>query len=58
MLTPTLLGSVFSSFLLFNAARFTLGWLLWPVKFLDYFAGRSQKAYMAATSFYFLGRKK
>ena len=55
--TPTLMASMFSNFYLFNAVRFALGWLLWPVKFLDYLACRSDKAYMAPANFYFFGRK-
>jgi uncharacterized protein YbaR (Trm112 family) len=56
--TPTLLASVFSNFYLFNATRFFLGWLFWPLKWLDYVACRSSRAYMAAAACYFLGRKK
>jgi SAM-dependent methyltransferase len=55
---PTALGSVFSNFALYNAVRFALGWLMWPLKFLDFFAARSSRAYMAAPAFYFLGRKR
>lgn len=55
---PTLLGSVFSNFYLFNAVRFSLGWLMWPLKFLDVVAARSKKAYMTAPNFYFWGRKR
>jgi len=57
-ITPTLVASVFSNFVLFNATRFVLGWLLWPVKFVDCIASRSDKAYMAAANFYFLGKKR
>jgi len=55
---PTLMGSLFSNFYLFNATRFALGWLLWPMKFLDLIASRSEKNYMTAANFYFFGRKK
>jgi SAM-dependent methyltransferase len=57
-ITPTLLASIFSDFYCFNATRFVLGWTLWPFKFLDAIASRSNKAHMAAANFYFLGRKK
>ena len=57
-IVPTLLASVFSNFYLFNAIRFALGWALWPLKFLDYFASGSTNEHMAAANFYFLGRKK
>ena len=55
---PTLLASVFSNFYLFNAVRCALGWLLWPLKFLDHIAWRSAKAHMAAAGSFYLGRKK
>lgn len=57
-ITPTLLGSAFSNFYLYNAIRFALGWLMWPLKFLDLLAWRSKKAYMTAPNFYFWGRKR
>jgi len=57
-IVPTLTASLFSNFYLFNAVRFTLGWLLWPLKFLDLLAWRSKKSYMAASNFYFRGRKR
>jgi len=57
-LTPTLLASVFSNFCLFNAVRFTLGWLFWPLKFLDCIACRSGRAHMAAAGGFYLGRKR
>ena len=57
-ITPTLLGSVFSSFFLYNAVRFTLGWLLWPYKFLDVFAARSRNVDRTASNVYFIGRKR
>jgi SAM-dependent methyltransferase/uncharacterized protein YbaR (Trm112 family) len=57
-LMPTLAGSVFSNFFVFNAVRFGLGWLLWPVKFLDVLAARSRRAYISAPAFFFLGRKR
>ncbi len=57
-ITPTLLASIFSNFYCFNATRFVLGWMLWPFKFLDAIANRSDKAHMAAANFYFLGKKK
>ena len=57
-LAPTLAGSVFSNFFLFNTVRFTLGWLLWPLKYGDVFAARSRKAYMGASAFFFFGRKR
>ncbi|MCY3023226.1 MAG: class I SAM-dependent methyltransferase [Planctomycetota bacterium] len=57
-IVPTLKASVFSNFYLFNCVRCVAGWVLWPVKFLDYIACRSRKAHMAAAAFYFLGRKK
>ena len=57
-ITPTLIGSAFSSFVLYNAVRFTLGWLLWPYKFLDFFAARSRNVDRTASNVYFLGRKK
>ena len=53
-----LIGSAFSSFFLYNAVRFTLGWLLWPYKFLDFFAARSRHVDRTASNVYFLGRKK
>jgi len=57
-IVPTLTASLFSHFYLFNGIRFFLGWLLWPLKFLDLLAWRSKKAYMAASNFYFWGRKR
>ena len=42
-ITPTLLGSAFSNFYLFNAFRFALGWLMWPFKFLDIVAANSKR---------------
>jgi SAM-dependent methyltransferase len=57
-IVPTLLASMFSNFYLFNAIRFALGWMLWPLKFLDYFASGSKNEHMAAANFYFLGKKK
>ena len=56
-ITPTLLGSVFSSFVLYNAVRFAFGWLLWPFKFLDVVAARSRHADRTASNVFFLGRK-
>jgi hypothetical protein len=56
--TPTLYASVFSNFYLFNAVRFVLGWIMWPVKFLDYLAWRSAKVHMTAPNFYFFGQKR
>jgi len=55
---PTAIGSMFSSFVPYNATRFVLGWLYWPFKFLDFFAARSPRAGMAAPAFYFRGRRK
>ncbi|HEY3323705.1 MAG TPA: class I SAM-dependent methyltransferase [Planctomycetota bacterium] len=55
---PTQLASMFSNFYLFNIVRGVLGWLLWPVKFLDYLAWRSKRAYMAPANFFFWGRKR
>ena len=57
-IAPTLLASIFSNFYLFNAVRFALGWLLWPLKFLDYLAWRSTRSHMAAANFYFFGRRR
>jgi SAM-dependent methyltransferase len=57
-ITPTLLGSVFSSFFLYNAVRFVFGWLMWPFKFLDFLAARSRNADRTASNVYFLGRKR
>ncbi|HLX64953.1 MAG TPA: class I SAM-dependent methyltransferase [Planctomycetota bacterium] len=57
-IVPTLTASIFSNFYLFNAVRFALGWLLWPLKFLDCIASRSDKAYMASANFYFFGRRR
>jgi len=57
-ITPTMLGSAFSNFYLFNAVRFTLGWLMWPFKFVDIVAANSKKAYMTAPNFFFWGRKR
>lgn len=54
---PSLLGSVFSNFFLCNAIRFTLGWLLWPLKFGDVLAGRSARAQWVAANVYFHGVK-
>lgn len=55
---PTAMGSMFSSFVPYNATRFALGWLYWPFKFLDFFAARSTRAGMAAPAFYFWGKRK
>lgn len=57
-IVPTLTASIFSNFYLFNAVRFALGWMLWPIKFLDCIASRSDKAYMASANFYFFGRRR
>ena len=57
-ITPTLMGSLFSNFYLFNIVRCTLGWALWPVKFLDHLAWRSDKAYMVSANCYYFGRKR
>ena len=55
---PAWLAAPFSNYYLFNAVRNGLGWLLWPVKFLDHIAVRSPRAIGAAASFYYLGRRK
>jgi SAM-dependent methyltransferase len=55
---PTLAGSILPGFLLFNAARGCLGWILWPVKFLDHLARLSSRSEMVAPAFYFLGRRR
>lgn len=57
-IVPTLMGSVFSNFYLFNGTRFLLGWLMWPLKFLDWLAWRSAKGFMASPNFYFFGRRR
>jgi SAM-dependent methyltransferase len=54
---PTLAGSILPGWLLFNVARGCLGWLLWPLKFLDLGARLSSRSGMAAPAFYFLGRR-
>ncbi len=54
---PTQMGSAFSSFYVFNAVRTLLGWLMWPLKFLDLLAWRSTRAHMAPANFYFWGRR-
>jgi len=56
--TPTLVASLFSGFYLFNAVRCALGWLLWPVKWLDFIAHRSARAHVAAAACYFLGKRR
>lgn len=56
-IAPTLIGSAFSNFYLYNCVRFTLGWLLWPLKFLDYLAWRSKRSDRAPSNVYFIGRK-
>jgi len=55
---PTLVGSIFPGFYLFNAVRGCLGWILWPLKFLDYLACLSSRAGMAAAAYFFFGRRR
>ena len=57
-IVPTLIGSMFSSFFLYNAVRFALGWLLWPVKFLDCIAARSTHADRTAAGVYIIARRQ
>jgi LSD1 subclass zinc finger protein len=57
-LFPTMKASVFSNFFLFNAVRCLLGWLVWPLKFLDHIACLSPRAHMVAAAFHFFGKKR
>ena len=57
-LTPAVCASIFSNYYLFNALRFALGWLLWPMKFLDYFCAGNKTAQAASANVYYAGVRK
>jgi len=48
----------FNSNILYNLFQVFFGYLLYPIKFLDYFLARNKFAFMIACSVYFVGEKQ
>jgi hypothetical protein len=48
----------FNSNILYNLFQVSFGYLLYPIKFLDYFLARNKFAFMIACSVYFVGEKR
>ena len=57
-LTPAACASIFTNFYLFNAVRFALGWMLWPLKFLDWLCAGSTRAASACANVFFFGVRR
>lgn len=50
-------GMFIENKILFRASKFIMGWLVFPIKYLDYFLVKRKNAAILASSFYFIGEK-
>ena len=51
-------GIFFNNQFLYRISLFIMGWLVFPLKYLDYFLVKRKYAYVLASAFYYIGRKK
>lgn len=51
-------GLIFENKFLFRFSKFVFGWLVFPLKYLDFILMRKKRAYLLSSAFYFVGRKK